>query len=168
MFWISVLILALFIGSWPAYGASVSPGFKVLCSYTPSVYASELLQQYFWISIAALLLLLALEHFEPLQRPFTSALAIYAGDISFGLYIVHWPLLLTFGRGIFPSMIKIFSKEGADIGFQNYPVGWWIGAMIFTPIVVWVADIHWRGADIQSVKFARWLFLVCAKKNGRT
>jgi peptidoglycan/LPS O-acetylase OafA/YrhL len=167
LFWITILVLALFIGSWPAYGAASSPGFQTLCFYTPTTYSNELLEEYFWISVAAFLLLLSFENFKPLQKPFVTPLAMYAGDISFGFYIVHWPLLLTMGRLIIPEMTRIISKEGVDTGFGSYTLGWWIGVIVLTPIVVWVADCHWRGIDIQAVKLTRWLADICFEPSSR-
>jgi peptidoglycan/LPS O-acetylase OafA/YrhL len=39
-----------------------------------------------------------LENFDPLQKPFVTALANYFGDISFGFYIGHFPFPQTIGR----------------------------------------------------------------------
>lgn len=158
-FWASILALSLFIGSWPANAACSSPGFNHLCPYTPSQYSTPLLQQYFWISIAAIILLLSLENFEILQKPFTTPVANYFGDISFGLYIVHFPFLQTVGRYIIVKIIRCTGNS--EFGYQQFPPGFFLGGILVTPIVIWIADVHWRLFDVTSVKFARWLTLKC-------
>jgi peptidoglycan/LPS O-acetylase OafA/YrhL len=163
IFWIAILVFSLFLGSWPANLACQSPGFQHICPYTPSQYTG-LAQQYFWISVGAVLLLLSLENFEPLQKPFVTPLANYFGDISFGLYIVHFPFLQTVGRWIIVNTIRHTGSPG--FGYQAFPRGFFLGGVLITPFIIWLADIHWRLFDVTSVKFARWLSLKCfaAKK----
>lgn len=152
---LGLLLLALFIGSWPSYGACESPGFRMLCPFTLSQYESGLAQQYFWISVAAILLSLSFEHCELLQKPFVTPLALYFGNISFGLYIVHWPFLQTFGRWIIVKIIR--STGDPEFTFGAFPPGFFLSGILITPIVVWLADIYWRLCDVKSVECARCL-----------
>jgi peptidoglycan/LPS O-acetylase OafA/YrhL len=159
IFWVAILALALFIGSWPANLACQSPGFQHICSYTPSQYSTGVAQQYFWIFVAAILLLLSLENFEPLQQPFVTPLANYFGEISFGLYIVHFPFLQTIGRWVIVTTIR--STGNPTFGYQEFPRGFFLGGVLITPFIIWLADIHCRLFDVKSVSFARWLSLKC-------
>lgn len=159
--WTTTFVGGLFLGSWPAYQACTSLGFRSFCSLTPPQYTgSEVQQQYFWISIAAFLLLLSFENLEILQRPFTTELASYMGDISFGFYIVHWTMLFTVGT----FFIGHF-KTWLPYGYPNYNAGFFVGAILTTPFVVWAGDVHWRAFDMGAVKWAQWLNRKCEKKS---
>jgi len=139
VFWTIAFVTSLFIGSWPAVRACSSHGFRHVCYLTPAPYnRNETVEQYFWVSMASFLLLLSFENVEVLQRPFTSRLAMYMGDISFGFYIVHWSVLHTLG-----SVIVGTCKSWLPYGYPNFSVGFFVGAIITTPFVVWVGDIHW-------------------------
>jgi hypothetical protein len=68
IFWIATLVFSLFLGSWPVNLACQSPGFQRICPYTPSQYTG-LAQQYIWISVGAVLLLLSLKILSPCRNP---------------------------------------------------------------------------------------------------
>ncbi|KAH7348576.1 acyltransferase family-domain-containing protein [Rhexocercosporidium sp. MPI-PUGE-AT-0058] len=158
--WAGTFILGLFLGSWPAFQACDSHGFRNFCSLTPAQYSGdEVAQQYFWVSIGAFLLLLSFENLEILQRPFTTKLASYMGDISFGFYIVHWTMLFTVGTVIIGNC-----KRWLPYGYPNYSVGFFVGTILTTPFVVWVGDLHWRAFDNGAVRCARWLNTRCGRK----
>ncbi|KAH7412858.1 acyltransferase family-domain-containing protein [Cadophora sp. MPI-SDFR-AT-0126] len=160
VFWTMIFITGLFLGSWPAYHACSSVGFRHFCTLTPTPYnGSEKLEQYFWISIGAVLLLLSLENMEKLQRPFTTRLASYMGDISFGFYIVHWTMLFSVGTLIIGNF-----RRWLPYGYPNYSLGFFVGLILTTPFVVWVGDINWRAFDNGAVKCARWLNTFCTRK----
>ncbi|KAH9219797.1 hypothetical protein DL95DRAFT_457063 [Leptodontidium sp. 2 PMI_412] len=157
--WTVTFVTGLFLGSWPAFQACNSLGFRNFCGLTPVQYSGdEVAQQYFWISIGAFLLLLSFEHLEILQ-PFPTKLASYMGDISFGFYIVHWTMLFTVGTVIIGNC-----KRWLPYGLPNYSAGFFVGAILTTPFVVWVGDMHWRAFDNRAVKCAQWLNTRCGRK----
>ncbi|KAL2064349.1 hypothetical protein VTL71DRAFT_4843 [Oculimacula yallundae] len=159
-FWTGMFISGLFLGSWPAFQACSSMGFRHFCVLTPSPYKqSEVTQQYFWISVGAFLLLLSFENLEALQKPFTTRLALYMGDISFGFYIVHWTMLFTVG-----TVIIGWCKGVLPYGGTEYSLGFFVGAVLTTPCVVWVGDVYWRLFDDGAVRCARWLDARCGTK----
>ncbi|CZR53401.1 uncharacterized protein PAC_03279 [Phialocephala subalpina] len=169
IFWITALITSLWIGSWPARGASNSPGFRTLFNWTPNTYNNgyhsigdnDRLVQCFWVSLSALLLLLSFEHLSFLQKPFDSALAAYVGDISFSFYIVHWTMLHTVGQSIIGTAMRWWpGGRGAGVG---YPTGFFVGVVLTTPVVVWVADVYWRAFDLGAVRTSRWLNGKCVR-----
>jgi peptidoglycan/LPS O-acetylase OafA/YrhL len=159
-FWALVAILALFIGSWPCNHAATTPGLiGALDSLTPSRYGNTEEQHgYFWYSLAACMLMMALENFPMLQRPFASRFAIYLGDISFAFYIIHWTFLWTIGRVITNATIASF---GEHLGFA-------LGAVICIPLTICMADVYWRSFDNGSVNFARWVWVKCAVAEPRS
>jgi peptidoglycan/LPS O-acetylase OafA/YrhL len=151
--WALVFIIGLYLGSWPSTSHQTY-GYITLTSWTPSNYHdSDLLRSFFWESVGAVMMLAALENYEALQLPFNSAFARYMGDISFSLYICHYPILLTFTRHITPAIIR--ASGSAIFGFC-------LGGIITIPVLVWVSDIQWRAFDETSVTFARKLASWCA------
>ncbi len=103
---------------------------------------------FFWSSLAAIQLLLCLENFPVLQLPFASTFILYLGDISFSLYILHIPMMMTVGRNITMSLVEWSGDK--EVGFC---LGW----LALVPILFWVSDVQWRLFDENSVRFARWL-----------
>jgi peptidoglycan/LPS O-acetylase OafA/YrhL len=101
---------------------------------------------YFWVSIGSILLLVALENFEPLQWPFRTRFVQYLGDISFSLYILHFPMMLTIGRKITVGLIEVSGSK---------PLGFCLGGLILTPVLFWISDVHWRLFDESSIRFAK-------------
>lgn len=152
IFWSLVFSFGLFIGSWPCNNASTTPGFATLDLHTPRHYHSEELRGYFWYSIAAVMIMMSFENLPILQRPFTTPLARYLGDISFAFYIIHWTVLWTIGRMITNETMALFGKYW----------GFAIGALIVMPMTICIADVYWRMFDIGSVTFSKWLWIKCS------
>ncbi|CZT12500.1 uncharacterized protein RCO7_07682 [Rhynchosporium graminicola] len=153
-FWTIIFIASIYIGSLPVFGAISTPGYMTMVATTPQqYYASAEAMAAYWGGIASVMLLLALENCESLQRPFASAFARYLGDISFSLYVIHVPMLLTMGRPIAVGFIHLTG---------NYAVGLCLTYTVLVPILVCLSDVQWRLFDENSVKFARWLALKMA------
>jgi peptidoglycan/LPS O-acetylase OafA/YrhL len=152
-FWVFVFIVGLYLGSWPSTSHQTY-GYITFTSWTPRLYHDDdLLRSFFWECIGAVMMLTALENYKSLQLPFNSALARYMGDMSFSLYICHWPILLTFTRHITPAIMR---ATGSDV------FGFCMGGIITIPVLVWVSDIQRRAFDETSVTFARKLARRCA------
>ena len=147
-FWITLLVIALYLGSWPISGSDKTPGLITLSLWTPEVFQDAYGRSFFWSSIASILLLLSLENFAPFQIPFNTPFVQYLGDISFSLYVLHFPLMLTIGRSI---TIGLIGWTGDKL------IGFCAGGVVITPLLFWLSDVHWRLFDESSVKFARWL-----------
>jgi peptidoglycan/LPS O-acetylase OafA/YrhL len=159
LFWVSVLLIGLFLAGVTEQRGPASAGFEYLLPYTPEVYDGNFFTK-FWASVSAVLLLLALCQLPALQVVFTTPIPQYLGDVSYSLYIVHYVLVRVFG---------------------GYPAAWahtWVGVadthwkrilcvllevLMFSPMVIWVADIFYRLVDKPVVEFSRWLEKICRK-----
>lgn len=117
VFWIATFVFAIHLGCWPNLGTKSTPGYAILESLTPEWYSTEgpKYVQIFWNTIGAVLLLLALENCEMLRRPFMTKFALWLGDISFSLYIVHWTLVFTLGQSV--TVMFINATGHFDVGF---------------------------------------------------
>lgn len=130
----------------------------------------------FWRDAGAALLVLSITLSPPgfLPRLFNNALARYLGNISFALYLIHGPYAVQLvGYNVIPPIQDFVRRlvggenggwglEGSE-GVFSWCLGFLIGAaFVVVPIAIWIADLVWRGIDLQSVRFAKWLDRVCS------
>lgn len=86
----------------------------------------------------------------------------YFGKISYAIYLVHGPVLHVVGYRVERWAWGITGVETQ----QQYVTGFVLGAVFVVPIVVWVADLFWRGVDARTVVFARWVEGRCNVREG--
>lgn len=154
IFWMATSVLAIHLGCWPNLGTESTPGYRILENLTPQLYSAKgpKYVQIFWNTIGAVLLLLALENCEILRRPFLTKFALWLGDISFSLYIVHWTMVFTLGQSI--TVMFINATAHFDVGFL-------FGAIVLYGVVFWVADVYTRVGDNRCVEYTRWIQEKC-------
>ncbi|KAK2809235.1 hypothetical protein FQN50_004071 [Emmonsiellopsis sp. PD_5] len=149
--WIAIFIIGLFIGSSPNSSPGKTPFFRTLAlTLTPKYYPEP---HRFLQSLGAVIIVCSINHSPDLQQLFTNSLAQYLGKISYAFYIVHGPILHSLGYSIMPT-IWGYTGKATD---AQYCFGFLVGWCVCLPVSIWVADIFWRGVDVPSVKFARWV-----------
>ena len=155
VFWLFNFVSMVWVLSIPdvADGADASIGFVTLVSWVPDQYRSPAYVDMFWRSVGAVLLVLSIEHASFLQSIFTTDFAQYLGKISFSLYIVHGPVLYTFGISLVPGIIKLTGKE---TGFQ-ITAAWVLAAVGILPVMFAMAHVTSKAIDENCVAFARWI-----------
>ncbi|KAL8791648.1 MAG: hypothetical protein Q9195_005731 [Heterodermia aff. obscurata] len=152
MFTISCWSFVLAVGTWLAsiphthgsYGSS-SYGYMIISKIIPwnsNVY-----------TLGAALIVAAIDHIPLVQSAFSSAFAQYLGDISFGLYLVHFPILAGWGWKVVPLMWKVTGTHTEG----RYEAGFCLAVLIVAPIVFWAADLCWRYVDVGAVRFAKYI-----------
>ncbi|WYZ33947.1 hypothetical protein EsH8_I_000223 [Colletotrichum jinshuiense] len=145
---VSVLfvILALFLGGWPLLGNGYNAIGYTWLTWVPTHTMSPFS---FFLSLSAILLVGALENLPLLQRALNARWVQYLGEISYGLYLVHWVVGKSpIAKGVTMRMFLAgYSLTGA-----------WAGGFAIAMVVsIWLADIHWRLVDQKSVQFSHWL-----------
>lgn len=100
-----------------------------------------------------------------LQPVFTNAVSLYLGDISFGIYLVHGPIIRSVGYLILPATLgraanlsgedQIDAVWFASVSTGRACLGSLMGYVIVCPMVIWAADLFWRFIDIPSVKLIK-------------
>jgi peptidoglycan/LPS O-acetylase OafA/YrhL len=160
VFWIVNLICGLLLLGWPEDNADKDPILRYFTLFTPQEYINRggPLQSYFWFSIGALQVIWALFHLPILQKAFTNPVALYFGDISYAVYIVHY-YIVTALEGRIVSMAHSWSG-GNDTQIRRI-MAVFFEILILMPMVVWHADLFWRFVDWPVVKFARWVETIC-------
>ncbi|KAF2276503.1 uncharacterized protein EI97DRAFT_42014 [Westerdykella ornata] len=156
--WAAVYILGLHLLSIPAGRYEYTPGYRSLVRFAAHfVKNTEVSIQ----RIGAAVFLFALCGSDYLRRVFETRLAIYAGKISFPLYIVHGPLTHILGIRLVPFFWSIVG----DATLFQYEVGVILAFLVLAVLVVWVADIVMRTIDTPSVRFGRTLRSWCVGKS---
>ncbi|KAK3351036.1 acyltransferase family-domain-containing protein [Neurospora tetraspora] len=83
---------------------------------------------------------------------FESSIAQYLGKISYAIYLVHGPVLHTLGYTVMKFTWTQVTGTETD---GQYVTGFVLASLVVVPLVVWVADVFWRGVDEPVVRLAR-------------
>lgn len=163
MIGLASFILAIYILSMPerVRGAASSPGYMTLTAMAPERFGDNL-----WYPIAAVFLVFVIDQASFLQILFTTKFVQYLGRISFSLYMVHGPLLWTWGLLLARKCVTFTGQETDG----KYVLGIALAAFLWWPVAIYVADFVQRCVDAQCVQFTRWMYDKLAKwepdKNG--
>lgn len=102
----------------------------------------------YFLSVSAFSVLLSLEQIPVLQRFCSSPAVLYLGKISYGVYLTHWIIIFTVGKGTIESL----RGYGYD-GFGSFMTG----AILAVVLSIWAGDIYWRVVDVNCIKIAAWV-----------
>lgn len=166
-----LLTLSLYLLSQPDINSHLTPGWIFLTSLVPHWWTEH---YRFYQSIGAVLFVSAVSeypssassrgsvtvgHSTPIfsqylnpKAIFESSIAQYLGKISYAIYLVHGPVLHTLGYTVMKFTWTHVTGTETD---RQYITGFVLASFLVVPLVVWVADIFWRGVDEPVVKFAR-------------
>lgn len=84
---------------------------------------------------------------------FDNPVSVYLGKLSYALYLVHGPVVHMLGFWLVPWF---WSLTGKETQFQK-ELGFMGAFVVVTALVIWSADLFWRGVDNRCVALARWL-----------
>jgi peptidoglycan/LPS O-acetylase OafA/YrhL len=169
---IPLFFLGLFLIGFPDANPESTPGFRHIHAWTPHQYRTEIAFWYtakFWGTVGSLILLTAMSFSPPfsfpslptsfenptplLQKPFTTPLAQYLGDISYSLYMMHGPMLYSVGH---------YMRKHADtVPPEQY---WWEFVkcvVVWGGLTIWMADLFTRFIDSPSVRVGKWIAGKC-------
>jgi peptidoglycan/LPS O-acetylase OafA/YrhL len=180
-FQFGLVLLSLFIAGWPNSEAEKTPGIRYFLAQTPMPFAKmdDLAPQKFWFGLSAVATVWAVGDLGFLRRLFESPFAQYCGRISYAVYICHgpveelfrdWlighPIIAAAGEPGTPEYKPALPGTGVKgfVGIETktqITVGWFVGLWLLAPLVIWAADLFWRGVDNQVVSLARRLEMWC-------
>lgn len=154
-------IICLYLASYPSWNYDFpTPGFCWMNQFIPS-----------WMddrpdrlpkSIAGLLFVYLLSTSEHMaesvtaslfHKVFTSKIAQYMGQIMFAFYLVHGPILHSFGYGI-PHGVWYYI--GQETTF-TYVAGLIVGLLMCFVASIWTADVFSREVEGRCVRLIKWL-----------
>lgn len=96
-FWLFNFICGLYLASYPDEWGHVTPGYRYLTTLIPGFYSEKLR---FWQSIGAVQIVWSVNNADFLKGLFTGPVVQYLGKISFAIYLMHGPVIHTFGYAV--------------------------------------------------------------------
>lgn len=163
-FWVSILIISLYIAGWPNEHPERAPLLGWLHDHTPEPYFSQGYNQiqFFWFMLGGLAIMLSTMHLPRLQKLLTTPFVRYLANISYALYIVHGPIM----DAILPTTRDYmwYLTGGGEASWRR-TIAWPLGLLLLAPSVIWGADVFWRAVDLKSVDAGRWIEDACLRKD---
>lgn len=148
--WALLFILSLLVLSYPPVGAD-----KVFFySFLSWIHPFTAWDMFFWEGFGAIMIVYIIGRLRFVQKFLEWPISQYMGKTSFALYLVHGTVIKTLGHF---AVIQTWTKVTGYTGW-GYALG--ILAPLFLivgPVAILVSDWFWRGVDIPSVRFARWI-----------
>lgn len=175
-----LLLVAFFFSGVPSHSNSMdelreSPGWYYLSFLKPQAVFDP---KWFFLAISANCIVAATPRMPWMRRFFEGNFCQYLGRISFALYLVHGPVLLTLGD-------RLYSAVGysAPYARNREMLAWWIdrfplhtgGPMglepaflvphiILLPVTLGLADFVTKTVDEPSVRFSQWFWNLINQK----
>jgi len=148
----AVLFLGVFLSGYPRDHPTETPGYM----WTKHVWPYTSYRRRFWLGISSILIVGPMAFLPPVQSLFLTRPARYLGRISFALYLIHGLGNRIFGRPLLNMIWQYTGKTG-----DWFTVAVMLTTVIYFPVLFWAADLFWRGVDVPSTHFAKWLENKC-------
>ena len=158
---IACFVACLYVLSMPesARGAADTPGYVTLFRWAPKYHRDKNGVDYWYLPLAAALLVLTVDRTPALQTLFTNAFAQYLGTISYSMYLVHGGVIWTVGHWTIRKAVVLVGRDtqlqyGAAVG---------IAAVVTWSVTVFLSDLATRTVDARAVSFGRVLYEACCE-----
>ncbi|KAJ1322886.1 acyltransferase family protein [Microdochium nivale] len=176
----AVLVAGLYLSGYPRDHDGETPGY----SWSTQVWPHSRYRRRFWLGVGAVLLATAAAFLGPVQRVFTTRVALYLGRISFALFLVHKLVIRMVGDRLLALCqqmlgVKMAGKEHQYGGVEQdeledrhvrdddgnpggttddwaYAASFILATAMVYPLAIWAADVFWRGVEMPSTTLARW------------
>ena len=104
---------------------------------------------------------------DTLRWLFSNRVSRYLGNVSYAMYLVHGPVVHMLGFWLVPWFWDRLGRQEGEgweaIGMGKKEIGFGGAFLINTAVVVWGADLFWRGVDVKSVALAKWVEGKCTR-----
>ncbi|ORY62576.1 acyltransferase 3 [Pseudomassariella vexata] len=148
------LILGVFLSGYPRDHNTKTPGYM----WSKYVWPYTAYRRRFWLAVSSILIVGPMAFLPSVQNVFLTRPAKYLGKISFALYLVHGLGNKTIGKWLIHLCWNTIGNEE----FWPFTISFVVATALYFPIVICVSDMFWRGVDVPSTKFARWVETKCA------
>lgn len=168
----SLLAVALYLGGVPSITGDLqhlrdSPGWYYLSFLKPQAFWDP---RWFYRVWAATFIVAAIPRVPQLKSLFETSFCQYLGRVSFGLYLVHGPVLWTLGDRVYAATGRIREEHSELVpGWINlcpFPswgpfgleINFLMAHVVLLPFTLWLAEIVTKMIDEPSVKIAQFLY----------
>lgn len=170
--WYTIFACAIYLGGVPSHDWDVfilrkSPGWYYLSFLKPYAVFDY---KWFFLFWAATFILASVPRIPTLKKFFESNFCQYLGKISFSLYLVHGPVLWTFGERLYAMTgLKRITLSEPALAWQDMfplskggPLGlepaFLVPNIFIAPVTFWLAEMVTKLVDEPSVTFAQWCY----------
>jgi peptidoglycan/LPS O-acetylase OafA/YrhL len=167
-----LLVFSLYLGGIPAKNRDLSllqeqRGWYYLSLLKPQAFFDY---KWFYLLFASAFLVASVPRIRWLKSFFETRFCQYLGRISYALYLVHGPVLWTFGDRLYTAFGWHLEEQRANLhpwvdklalpkaGPMGLEVSFLVPNLILLPLTIWVAELVTRLVDEPSVRFAQWLY----------
>jgi peptidoglycan/LPS O-acetylase OafA/YrhL len=171
IFW-TLFIAGIYLGGVPAHSLDVAdvreaPGWYYLSFLKPQ---AALMPKAFYLFWAALFITASVPHLPWLQAFFELRFIQFLGKVSYGLYLVHGPVLWSVGDRVYAAVgwtreehattatgwvnafpLPRFGPLGLEFNFV-------MAQIILFPITLWLAKVVTTCVDEPSIRFSQWAY----------
>lgn len=147
-----------------------SPGWYFLSFLAPEVFTDY---RWFYRILAGTMIMVSIPQIQWLQQFFENRLCQFLGRVSFGLYLVHGPILWSIGDRVYAAVGLTDERHLTDIpawmnvlplsdwGIVGLEINYLVAQLFLLPFTLWVALVVTKAVDDPSVKLARRLHNFC-------
>lgn len=153
---VTTLVLGVFLSGYPRDHSTQTPGYM----WSQHIWPYSAYRRRFWLAVSAILIMGPMAFLPSVQAVFLARPARYLGRISFALYLVHGLGNRTVGLALIRCCWEYIGNEG----FWPYTTSFVVTTVLYFPVIIWASDVFWRGVDVPSNMFARWLEMRCAAR----
>ncbi|CAL3970009.1 hypothetical protein PZA11_006328 [Diplocarpon coronariae] len=171
LIYVHLLVLGCYLGGAPAHDQDVmhlraTRGWYYLSFLKPQAAFNY---KWFFMFWAALFTVSAVPRLGPIRRFFESRFCQYLGKISFGLYLVHGPVLCILGDRLYSAVgwVRVRHETGIPLWVNAWPMShagplglewaFLVPHLILLPFTLWMAEICTRFIDTPSIKIGQTL-----------
>lgn len=166
--WSSLFVVGFYLLCQPAHDGHPesslnTPGWHYLSRMTPSTYDAANYYRY-WHSWGAIMLVYALLRLPWIQRFLDCRSMRYLGQVSFMLYLLHWPAGAVVGNRIARALGRTANENYSwfndrlwipDIGPVGFSTRFLVAYGLYLPFCLFISDIGTRLVDQPTVRLGK-------------
>ncbi|RKL35771.1 hypothetical protein BFJ72_g8471 [Fusarium proliferatum] len=158
----AVVIVGLYLGGVPHVPSTRllahNPGWALLSSLKPEIMTDPKWIYLFW---SAALIVGVLPYIQTIKKILCSRMCQELGRISFGLYLIHGPVMWTFGAALYSWAGCCRAANSGQETLQSIlglELGFVLSHFILLPLTLALARLVADLVDAPSIRLAKWLY----------